>query len=426
MVFQPPVVVSIHGIRTHAHWQKRLGDTLGRVSIPHYTFDYGWYGLPRFLIGRSNRYIVERFYADYRTLIERRDLQIDLDSYTRRPSVIAHSFGTYIVGYCMLKHDDVKFDKVILCGSILPRDFAWATLQRRGQVNFIRNDYGMNDVWTRLARYFVPKTGSSGADGFDIFSTMITQESFDYFRHSDYFHEGHIQSRWLSFLRKPPLELAIRHGRDITSRNRYTRLFRETSALDRAYFGNRPHYLEVDPSNRLALSWVETNPDIYTLLFDNNSEQLSGYINAMPVDRELFSQIKAGLVQDNDIRPEKVLPFIPGRPVDMYLMSIVLSPAVRRARLGLFNEAFEKLINGFIDKLIRYEKNENIRVREVVAVGWTLEGRKLCELIGMKQVAQDTFTNPVYWVSTDSDELRACSPVLPSIRQLLEIYRSRE
>jgi serine/threonine-protein kinase len=116
-----------------------------------------------------------------------------------KPSIVAHSFGTYILGNAMLKYDWLRFDKVILCGSILPMDFPWDKLIERGQVQAVRNEYGVQDVWVKLVSWFVAGTGPSGHKGFSVAHDRLLQEEFDY-EHSEYFDSGHMQAKWLPFL----------------------------------------------------------------------------------------------------------------------------------------------------------------------------------------------------------------------------------
>lgn len=68
----------------------------------------------------------------------------------------------------MQKYPDMRFDKIILCGSILPIDFDWSTLFDRDQVNFVRNEYGLRDFWASGVGSFIRDTGASGKKGFQI------------------------------------------------------------------------------------------------------------------------------------------------------------------------------------------------------------------------------------------------------------------
>lgn len=70
---------------------------------------------------------------------------------SERPSIVAHSFGTYIFGNALMRYPFLRFNKVLLCGSILPADFPWDVLVDRGQVQAVRNEHGARDTW-RISR----------------------------------------------------------------------------------------------------------------------------------------------------------------------------------------------------------------------------------------------------------------------------------
>jgi len=192
------VIFALHGIRTHAAWHRTLYEVLGnyawQVRTERWTF--GKFSIFKFLSPWARSAKVKWFRKVYSDETQDRRVQL---SKRQRPSAVAHSFGTYILGNAMLKYDSLRFDKIILCGSILPRDFPWDQLIERGQVNFVRNEYGVNDIWVRLVGWFVPDTGPSGHSGFACQHDRLEQENF-LFEHSEYFDSGHMEAKWLPFL----------------------------------------------------------------------------------------------------------------------------------------------------------------------------------------------------------------------------------
>jgi len=186
------LLFTIHGIRTLGAWQDALNPVLKERGWTHCAFKYGYFSLPRFLNKWSRKKIAEDFHEWYL----RRRSKFEPDDRIRRvkrPSIIAHSFGSLVVGETMAKYKEIKFDKIILCGSILPNDFNWRELLSRNQVWGIRNEFGFRDKWSKLAVKIIPETGDSGYRGFDMDSPCITQELFKYHEHSDYFRLGHSQ-----------------------------------------------------------------------------------------------------------------------------------------------------------------------------------------------------------------------------------------
>jgi pimeloyl-ACP methyl ester carboxylesterase len=395
--YTPRAVLCLHGILTHAHWQKTASEVLGDDKLRVRLYDFGRYGIRKFLWRRANDDMVDQFYRYYSGVVSEKKLNLDSDSAGKRPSVVAHSFGTYIVGYCMQKRKDVRFDKIILCGSILPVTFDWQTLVTRGQVNFIRNEYGTDDFWTRNVGKFVSRTGSSGSERFHYDGIRMEQECFTDYRHSDYFEVGHIRNCWIPFLRKSPYlpasSLTVIHGKSIGDSESYTRLLLGMRSVDEAVYPDLP------TSNRppwgLSQQWIEKERDIYTILVDQE-KRVKGYLNAAPVSDSLFERIKQEGINNRDIDGEKIEHFVSGRPLKLYFMSIGIAPDERHP------STMEVLVKGFFAKLAEYAKM-NVRVSEFVAVAWSVEGKRLCKAIGMNEVSNYKDTNgdthPVFWMS---------------------------
>jgi pimeloyl-ACP methyl ester carboxylesterase len=382
----PPIVISVHGIRTAAKWQKLLGDTLSVQGVKHRAYDFGHFDLGRFFRNSARQQKINEFHEFYGALANEGSLGIDLANYCARPSIVAHSFGTYIVGYAMQKFPDIRFDKVVLCGSILPVDFDWSTLFDRDQVNFVRNEYGVHDYWTSVAGAFVPDAGGSGSEGFRrISSSVVSQERFDYYKHSDFFCRPHIETHWLPILRREPSPFQIRHGRNLQD-DEFAAALSAARAIDKSVFSTSPGYEKLRLPVGLSKTWIEVNPDIYTFLFDRRMRKFCGYINAMPVDDQCFDKLLKGHLRDNEITSLDINPFLPDQLIKLYLMSIAIDPAVRRAREGLFQEPIERLLNGFIGKLYYYAVNNGVRITEIASIVWTVPGSSAWHSVWSLQV----------------------------------------
>jgi serine/threonine-protein kinase len=206
------IVVTLHGIRTHAKWQRTFTEVAARAGLQCRLdrWNFGYFSILKFMAPWSRAAKVDWFRNTYHDEFGEQAMSA-LSS--DRPSIVAHSFGTYVLGNALLRYPYLRFNKVLLCGSILPRDFPWDVLIDRGQVQAVRNEYGARDVWTRLAQWFVPGTGPSGLVGFSNTHERLEQERFDY-SHSEYFERGHMEARWVPFVKR-----RVRH---ITPRDRAT------------------------------------------------------------------------------------------------------------------------------------------------------------------------------------------------------------
>ena len=69
------------------------------------------------------------------------------------PSVIAHSFGTYLVTRALSDFEGARLPALILFGSIVSETFDWGTIVARGQVTpaRMRNEVGAHAAIVRLA-----------------------------------------------------------------------------------------------------------------------------------------------------------------------------------------------------------------------------------------------------------------------------------
>jgi serine/threonine-protein kinase len=186
------VVFLLHGIRTAGRWQKLASAELSRAGFVVVPLDYGYF-LASQLVRRSARETKVRWlldeYSNWRRIVG-----------CNRPSIIAHSLGTYLVASALEKYAQVKFDRIILCGAIVRTNFPWKLLIERGQVRSVLNQHGGNDFWANVVQWFVNDAGPSGVRGFDERSTaQLIQRSNPSFKHSDYFYSANFSDTWFHF-----------------------------------------------------------------------------------------------------------------------------------------------------------------------------------------------------------------------------------
>jgi pimeloyl-ACP methyl ester carboxylesterase len=187
-------VMSIHGIRTRGVWQKDLAPKLARNGFVPYALDYGEFSALKLLLGSARASKLEWLRTEYE--------RVTAEAQVTRPSIIAHSFGTYLVADLLRKYPELVFDKIILAGSIVDCSFDWGSLIDTGQVNLVRNDYGSLDRWPRIAGWCIPRSGASGTRGFTTAHPALIQKQFPHHGHSDYFHRNHFEHYWIPTLKR--------------------------------------------------------------------------------------------------------------------------------------------------------------------------------------------------------------------------------
>ncbi len=186
------VIVSVHGIESQGVWQKDLAPLISEQGWVYYPLHYGIFRGYNFIQPWQRSAKIEWFRQQYRQIRNRYHDVV--------PSIIAHSFGTYIVSEALDIYDGIRADKVILCGSIVRRDFDWAKIFRRKQATTVRNDFGRNDFPSGITRFFAWDTGPSGRDGFTIKHDRLRDEEFDRYKHGSVFDYDHYERHWIPFL----------------------------------------------------------------------------------------------------------------------------------------------------------------------------------------------------------------------------------
>jgi hypothetical protein len=124
--------------------------------------------------------------------------------------VFAHSFGTFILAQVLLHNARFKFNRIILCGSIIPDSFDWDRVQ--DQILFtgdkrdaIINECGIFDVWPVLASSCTWGYGATGTYGFGVYNV---RDRFHEFRHSDFFKTDFILSNWVPAVQGLPIDFS--------------------------------------------------------------------------------------------------------------------------------------------------------------------------------------------------------------------------
>jgi|CXWL01.1.fsa_nt_gi hypothetical protein len=187
-------VISLHGIRTRGHWQKFLAPVLAENEFIPHPLDYGWFSALGLLIPPLMKRKLGWLREEYEKIISR-DPQC-------KPSIIAHSFGSWLVANLLKSDPHIKFDKVILVGSIVDRKFDWGKVISEGRINYLKNERGSKDIFPRIAELFTYKAGASGSKGFEgIRSLLVVDRIFPEYKHSTYFNELHYVNEWIPALK---------------------------------------------------------------------------------------------------------------------------------------------------------------------------------------------------------------------------------
>jgi hypothetical protein len=184
------IVVLLHGMNTNAEWQEVLAESMrNEPSIEPTVVGYNNFNPLKFWMPfyfRAAR--VNKVLTDLRGI---RDREPNADI-----SIVAHSFGTYIVCRILMLAGDFRFHRILLCGSIINTDYDWSAVSSQFSRPVI-NDIGRRDIWPSIAKSITWGFGNSGFIGFQ--NSLVRDRHFIY-GHSDFLEIKHMRRYWLPYL----------------------------------------------------------------------------------------------------------------------------------------------------------------------------------------------------------------------------------
>jgi pimeloyl-ACP methyl ester carboxylesterase len=162
-----PVVMVLHGIRAgNESWVEQIRTLVGRRAANALAIGptYQYFSLLDFAIPwiRSNK--LRFFHDQYSELLARHPLA--------RFCFIGHSNGTYLLGHSLRRIPGMAFDRVVLLGSVLPREYDWKSRFDLSQVREVVNHRASRDVPVSIACNLLRSlgmkdVGTAGVFGFD-------------------------------------------------------------------------------------------------------------------------------------------------------------------------------------------------------------------------------------------------------------------
>ncbi len=192
------VVILVHGINTMALWQNEISNVLKGEGFEPRPVGYDKFGVWSFL--RPSDKKRREAIAFVTTNI--------LDARTEFPdakiSIIAHSFGTYVVTQFLEQNKSFQVSRLILCGSVLPRLYSFVSLATRllptaQPDKKIINECGTHDVWPVLAERVTKRYGPSGTFGSN--DGRVLSRWHKYMWHSGFLNAPFCRKFWIPFLK---------------------------------------------------------------------------------------------------------------------------------------------------------------------------------------------------------------------------------
>jgi pimeloyl-ACP methyl ester carboxylesterase len=191
VLLQEHVVVVIHGIRDFALWQTNVRQALEAGGLKIELTNFMRLDLVRFLVPLP----LFREAAIQKIWKQIEDIRLIYPN--ARISLIAHSFGTYILAEILRREFTFKAHRVIFCGSVVRYDFPFEQVKERFE-SPILNEVGTRDVWPAIAESVTWGYGSAGTYGFR--RPRVRDRWHNGKNHSAFLNAEFCRKFWLPFL----------------------------------------------------------------------------------------------------------------------------------------------------------------------------------------------------------------------------------
>jgi Helix-turn-helix domain len=138
------------------------------------------------------------------------------------------------------------------------------------------------------------------------------------------------------------------------------------------------------PTVETRLGWYRSNPDIdYVVKQDG---VVAGYISLMPFKHETIEQLVAGTKRGWEVTPEELLPFVPGVPLEAFVMALGVRAGLRKAeKYGM------RLLSGAAHALGNLAEN-GVILDKLYATSNSPDGIKACRDFGFEEIDPDPGT----------------------------------
>jgi hypothetical protein len=119
-------------------------------------------------------------------------------------SILAHSFGSYIVAEILADRPDIVVHRLAFCGSIVPHNHRFIRQLGPRIRTQVVNDVGSKDFWPALANSVTTGYGQTGTYGFQ--RPLVTDRRFEGLGHSDFLNPAFCKKYWIPFFKTGSFE----------------------------------------------------------------------------------------------------------------------------------------------------------------------------------------------------------------------------
>lgn len=387
--YEPSCLMSIHGYLSTGKWQDTLENALNDSKVIHKPYNYGL-KIFKILPYHINNDALN-FRDWYFTTIN--EMHLKIEEPFHRPSIIAHSLGSWILAKALLKYPELKFDKIFLHGSIVPADFDWFKLILKGQINSVVCETSENDKVVPLSFIFTRRFNPCAKYGIIQKSSFIKEISMSEYGHSTFQYEEHFKQHILKKLHEVPHQLSVLNGAD-TAEKEIRNIFKQSNDIDKSTYSEL--YTESPINFETALEWYRIEKNIWSFIRNIYTGEILAYINSIPVDDQTYERFMKGELDETDLTAHQIQELDVSKSYNLIVLSIAIKKNLQYEETTLHRgRIVEILIMAAVTKISSYNKKK-VKLKKIGAVAWTAEGEKLCKGFCMTKKEIKTGEFPYY------------------------------
>lgn len=186
------ILFSLSGFNSRGAWKNNFSRVISEEFSDyfiHVPWDYGNFGFTKIISNKHKSKKIEEFQIFYNSIVDKHH---DKEIY-----VVAHSFGSHIIGESLKRYNEIKFDKILLLGNVLDTNYPWKSLVEKGKVKKVKSFIGGND--SAIDYSWLAKLGNAGKKGFVEKGDFLVEEKYEHMKHSDMFGIVNMRNYWLKF-----------------------------------------------------------------------------------------------------------------------------------------------------------------------------------------------------------------------------------
>lgn len=207
-------LVTVHGMNTDGPWQQDFSWIIAkklRYSAPILVFKYPI--LRAMTLFERTQRLASTDLGERLSLAAGQASQ-RAGELSPAPDVILHSYGTLLFSRLLLndRFSDLRFNRVILAGSIVRPDYDWSRHVKSGRIAHVVNHCGDKDIAVFVAEFMMPNSGPSGRVGFQ--DSVVSNVRAPGYDHGSFFDLDHMRANlatdgaWARFLTAPAERIA--------------------------------------------------------------------------------------------------------------------------------------------------------------------------------------------------------------------------